>query len=303
VRELLEISDLIVAFDEDTLEPRPVRRDDVVARLDANGQRRAAAYVRGLPAPGGVLDHEACCAILVRAHIELQRLNEEFLQADRVRRLLLPMLDALRAAGVSPPLRVVDIGCGLGYIVRALSAHGRLGRDVELIGCDMNLALIAAARAFADEEALSCEFRAANAFRLDAPAHIYLSNGVVHHLRGDRLVQLFDGHRRASGFIHYDMQASPLAPLGAWIFHRARMREPLARHDGYVSATRAHTSAGLLAAARPATGFTCAAFDRARTFASVIVRPMAAVVGTRPELWPAFVERLGPLHVRLGATA
>src|SRR5262245_49913434 len=151
MRDLLEISDLVVAFDEDTLAPRPVLRDEVVARLAANGQRRAAAYVRGLPASNGVLDHEACCAILVRAHTELQRLNEEFLQADRVRRLLLPMLDGLRAAGIAPPLRVVDIGCGIGYVVRALAAHGRLGRDVELIGCDMNLALIAKARALAEQ--------------------------------------------------------------------------------------------------------------------------------------------------------
>src|SRR5579863_443806 len=134
--EPLEISDLIVDYDVETLERRPVRRDDAVDRLAKNGQRWAARYVSALPAPRGVLDADACDAILLRSHAELQRLSEEFLQADRVRALLLPVLDVLRGAKVPPPYRVVDVGCGLGYLVRALAAHGRLGRDVELLGCD-----------------------------------------------------------------------------------------------------------------------------------------------------------------------
>jgi hypothetical protein len=69
-----------------------------------------------------------------------------------------------------------------------------------------------------------------------------------------------------------------------------------------VSARRAHTSSALLEAARKNTPFTCAAVDEWRSFASVILRPMHAVVGTRAELWMPFVERLGPLASRLGRT-
>ncbi|MFT3772841.1 MAG: class I SAM-dependent methyltransferase [Minicystis sp.] len=301
IRELLEISDLIVDYDPDTLEARPVRRDDVVARLADNGQRRAARYVAALPAAGGILDRAVCEAILLRAHVELQRLSEEFLQADRMRLLLVPLLGALRDMGERPPLRIVDVGCGLGYIVRALAAHGRLGRDVDLIGCDMNPALVHAAQRLAEEESLACDLRLANAFRLDEPAHVYISTGVVHHFRGPALDAFFAGQRGARAFLHSDTQPSPLSPLGAWLFHRARMREPLARHDGVVSARRAHPASTLLAAARAGTGFTAAPFDEARSFASVILRPMHAVVGTRPELWEAFSSRLGPLSARLGA--
>jgi len=113
VTELLEISDVIVDFDAETLTQLPVRQNDAVARLRERGQKRAARYVARLPARDGVLDENVCNGMLIRAHTELQRLNEEFLQADRVRRLLVPMLEVLRAHEKGP-YRVVDIGCGLG---------------------------------------------------------------------------------------------------------------------------------------------------------------------------------------------
>ena len=299
MRELFEISDLIVDYDPETLERRPVRRDDAVARLAGNGQRRAARLVARLPAPAGVLDPAHCDAILLRAHTELQRLSEEFLQADRARRLLLPVLKAMRERAVPGPYRVVDVGCGLGYLVRALAAHGRLGRDVELIGCDMNRGLLEPARALAEEESLACEFRLANAFRLAEPAHVFLSTGVLHHFRGDGLEAFFANQSHAQAFIHYDMQASPVSALGSWIFHRARMREPLAQHDGVVSAVRAHTSRALLAAAGKVPGFTCGDVDGARHLPGAILKPMHALFGVRTELWPAVIARDATLEARM----
>jgi len=298
-RELLEISDVIVDYDVDSLERRPVRQDEVVARLRANGQARAARYVAQLPASDGVLDPATCDQILLRAHTELQRLSEEFLQADRTQLLLKPMLDTLRGAGVTAPYRVVDVGCGLGFLVRALAAHGRLGRDVQLMGCDMNVALVERARALADEEALTCDFRTTNAFKLAEPAHVFLSTGVLHHFRGDGLAKFFSQQRSAYGFIHYDMQQSRLSPLGSWMFHRSRMREPLARHDGVVSAMRAHSMRTLLEAARVSDAFEVADFDGAVGFSGVLARPMHAIVGLRATLWQGFLAALGPQARRL----
>jgi SAM-dependent methyltransferase len=298
--ELLEISDLIVDYDAATLQPRPVSREAVVARLEANGQRSAARIVRRLPASNDILDPEACGAALLRSHIELQRLSEEFLQADRLRDALLPLLRTLRDAGVPAPLRVVDVGCGLGYAIRALAAHGRLGRDVELIGCDMNVTLVENARRFADEESLACDFRVANAFQLAQPAHVFISTGVLHHFRGRGLHAFFAGQRQAQAFIHYDIQCSPLAPVGSWLFHQARMREPLAVHDGVVSARRVHDAETLLTAAREGTGFRCASLDGSRSLLGVIAHPMAATLGARAELWERLEHHLGPLRARLG---
>lgn len=65
--------------------------------------------------------------------------------------------------------------------------------------------------------------------------------------------------------------------LGAWVFHRARMRVALSRHDGNLSARRAHPAAVLLAAVAEGTpGYAaqCMAGQSVRH----VVRP---VIGTK----------------------
>ena len=51
-------------------------------------------------------------------------------------------------------------------------------------------------------------------------------------------------------FAHWDIAPCVWSTVGAWVFHRARMREPVSRHDGVLSARRAHPAETLLAAAR-----------------------------------------------------
>src|SRR5262249_51084782 len=124
-----EISDEIVRFDPGTLARLPVAKADAVAALEAVGDRTSAGYVRSLPDADGFLDDRAVDAALVQAHYEMQRIAEEFEHGQRVSELLRPVLSALRNAGVPPPFKVVDIGCGIGYVVRYLAARGKLGRD------------------------------------------------------------------------------------------------------------------------------------------------------------------------------
>jgi SAM-dependent methyltransferase len=303
--EAPEISDLIVAYDPDTLERRPVRRSDVVAELRRAGREGGARIVAALPARDDVLDAAEIDALLVRVHAELQRLSQEMRQGDRVRLLLAPILDALRASGAPRPLRVVDVGCGPGYVLRWLAARGDLGDDVELIGCDYNRALVEAASAAAREEALRCRFLVANAFTLAEPATVFLSTGVVHHFRGPDLTSFF---RRQAGagagaFLHFDTKPTYLAGLGAWIFHRARMREPLSRHDGVLSAQRAHHGSTLLACAREgAPDLACGLFD-GKVGVFPVTRILQAVVGLRRDLLSALLHHLGPDARRLGAFA
>ncbi len=79
------------------------------------------------------------------------------------------------------------------------------------------------------------------------------------------------------------------------------MREPLSRCDGVASAVRAHPSATLLKAARHFPSLRVAMWDEARSFASVILRPMHAVVGMRTGMIAPFQQELGPLSHRLGS--
>ena len=59
--ELLEISDLVVDFDLETMSRRPVNRAEVVERLNRVGDRGAARIVAAMPVNGGVLDSDVAC--------------------------------------------------------------------------------------------------------------------------------------------------------------------------------------------------------------------------------------------------
>lgn len=233
-------------------------------------------------------------------------------------RLLAPLCQAAREGGVVGRVRVVDIGCGLGYVPRWLAARGALGEGVarrgagpsrapgdaiELVGCDYNRALIAEAGRLAALESLRCRFEAANAFKLDQPAHIFTSTGVIHHFRGADLGRFFAEQlaERPAGFVHCDIKPSWAAPIGAFIFHHARMREPLAKIDGVLSARRAHTGERLVEAARPhAADYRLYLFDAEHETLPVL-KVMQAVIGVREELAAAFEAGLGPLRGRVKA--
>ena len=303
-----ELSDLVIDFDEGTLARRPVSRERVLARLDELGMRGPARLVARWPHARGVLDEAFVDGVLLRSHLELQRLSEEFQQGARVARLLVPALRALREHGVPGPHRVVDVGCGPGYVIRWLAASRArgeldLGNDVELVGCDYNAPFVRAATRFAEAEGLDCRFVTANAFTLAEPATITLSSGVIHHVRGAGLERFLEQQRGTRAFIHTDIKPSWLAPLGAWIFHVARMREPLARHDGVQSAVRAHEGRTLYEATRRACPERATwIFDGAPSPVPIL-SVMQSLVSVAPELEAAFVRGLGPLARRLHTPA
>ncbi len=137
-----EISDAIVSFDPITLERKPVKKSDVLAQFTKLGNHEAVRVVQKIPERDGALDPAAVDKILITSHCEMQRMSEEFQHGRRVSELLKPILDALRSGGVQNPIRIVDIGCGTGFVIRWLSAKGSLGNDVELLGVDFNVALV-----------------------------------------------------------------------------------------------------------------------------------------------------------------
>jgi SAM-dependent methyltransferase len=295
---LLEISDLALACSPagDRL---PVGRDAVVSALRASRDRYGARVARHLPQDAtGALDPAAVDAVLLRSHLQLQRLSEELQQGQRAAELLSPVLAVLRAQGVPRP-RVVDVGCGLGQVLRWLSWHRPLG-EVELIGCDLNQVLVEAATRLAQAEHLDCTFLAQDAFSLAEPADVVISTGFVHHLRGPDLVGALARQRDAAVVVHWDIAPGPLTGLGSLVFHVARMREPLARHDGVVSALRAHSDETLVAAVREALpAHVPALLDPSprRNAMTAVLRP---VLGIRADLVDPLLAALpAPLRRRL----
>lgn len=296
--DLPEISDLIAVYDIETLARKSVSKAAVLTQLKALGQRQAIKVVESLPTNDeDILDPGTIDEMLIRGHREIQRLHEEFHLGYRVLEVLVPMVVALRATKVARPIRVIDVGCGLGFLVRWLAAKGCLGDDVELLGYDFNTALVAESQRLAKLESLRCEFRVGNAFRLNhddthGPT-VFLSTVVLHHFRGNDLVAFFRNQESADAFIHFDIDPSWLAPIGARIFHWARMREPLVKNDGVLSALRAHSGKDLLKAARQGTSGHRVVLFRVGSKVIPITRTIRPVIGVRPPLWDAWREALG----------
>lgn len=294
----LEISDLITAVDPRTGHRLPVRRAEVIRRLRESDDERAAGIVAGLPTDrDGVLDPHAVDHLLISVHTELQRLSEELRIGARLVHLLGPLFTAIRTATGQPgPYRLVDVGCGLGYAVRWLAATNALGADVELVGVDLDAALVGEADRLARAEGLTCRFVHGNAFDLPEAATVYISTGVLHHFRGPDLTEFFQAQAAspAQAFCHFDIAATRLAPIGARVFHRARMRHPLGRHDGVVSARRAHSDETLLRAAT-VPGIRPLLYEP-RGAVNPFCTTLRPVIGVRPHLE-------APLRLALGRAA
>ena len=281
----MEITDLLWPVDGRGA-PVPAVKADVVSALRERGQRGAARIVSAIPAPGGILEPAYVDALGLRVHRELQRLGEELQLGRRVGALLRPVVETVRAGGAGR-VRVVDVGCGLGFVVRAMAASCALGPDVELVGVDLNLALVAEARRLAGREGLACRFACGDAFRPglaveDGACSVVISTGLLHHLPEQGLAEFFAAQARlgVAAFAHWDIAPCLWSTLGAWVFHRARMREAVSRHDGVLSARRAYAAPVLEAAARTgAPGYDIQVLEHSRGHprALDVLRPVVGI--------------------------
>lgn len=78
---------------------------------------------------------------------------------------------------IRPNMRIIDIGCGPGYILR------HLPRGIDYIGFDIDEAYIQhAVEAFGDRGKFYCRYFDSNAAREFASADIVMMNGVLHHI-------------------------------------------------------------------------------------------------------------------------
>jgi len=190
-----EITDLIINHDPATLDRLPVRKHDVLAVFSKFQNQKALAAVLAIPERDGFLDPLAVDRLLLTIHWEMQRLAEEFFHGHRVRQLLDPLISALRAEGFRGPIRIVDVGTGIGYVIRWLAARTSLAaQGVELVGMDLNSTLVREASRLASAESLPCRFIQGDAFSREACAQIYLSTGVIHHFSGNALGDFLRRH-------------------------------------------------------------------------------------------------------------
>jgi len=295
-----EVSDVIVAYDPGTLQRVPIRKQEILQLFQDN--RQAASIVARIPERAGFLDRVAVDRLLVQVHWEMQRLAQEFHHGARILELLKPVIAAIRCHHAQQTLRIVDVGCGIGYAIRWLAAKSQLTEQgVELTGVDLNSTLIAEANRLARSERLPCRFFHGDAFSRQYAGEIYISTGVVHHFRGDMLKEFFcrQNGEGTLAFLHYDFHPWWLAPFGSWFFHILRMRTALARHDGVLSTVRAHSAVTLLEAARGSLpGFACGMYGT-RIWGTPVPRVFHTLLGIRRAFVPDLVSHLGHRRGRL----
>ncbi len=296
-QDAIEISDLIVDVDAATGERRPVLAAQAIEIARRSDDTDAMRQIAAIPCIDGVLDPAVVDDLLIASHAELSRLGQELAQPFRLREMINTVASALRATGYDDPIRVIDLGCGVGYSVRWLARHGGLVPGVEIAGCDLNPALVDEARRLATADGLACSFVTGNALHRSTRATVVVSSGVLHHFRGPALVELFAHHdpETVRAFIHHDI--TPTRPalrwLGAWTFHRARMRRPMSRHDGVVSAMRAHSDQTLVQAAHDGAPWAEVGIYEPVGSRSPLVDVLRPVVGVRPEVLDPFLDALG----------
>lgn len=257
----IEILDVLWDSEMPSGDRLPVNKADARARLTDRDQHRAARLIDPLPERAdGTLEEGPVDQIFLSVHLELARLSEFVHVPQRMAAELKPMVKQLReeAGGT---IRVVDVGCGVGFDTRVLAATGALGPDVEYVGLDFNSLLVDAAARLARAEDIPVRFIHGDALdpslAIDDPARtIMISSGVLHHIGRDSLGGFFERHRElgVAGFAHFDPAPGFWAIAGGWMLHRTRMREAVSRHDGAVSMRRAFTAKELLSIAGESIG-------------------------------------------------
>ena len=137
-------------------------------------------------------------------------------------------------------LRILDVACGGGDTVRAISRLGRReGIDLEVHGCDISDEAVALASAAARAEGLEAHFFQADAIGAPLPGgyHLITTSLFLHHLREPDAEALLRSMAAATldQLLVHDLIRSRLDLLLTWIGTRLLSRSPIVHIDGPLS--------------------------------------------------------------------
>jgi SAM-dependent methyltransferase len=166
---------------------------------------------------------------------------------ERVNRLIFSYRPTLRWLAQFPPLtgsplRIVDVGCGGGDMLRRIDAWARRKRiPVRLTGIDSNPFATRAAREFSGAgsriEWLTC---AAQAYQPEEKIDLIISSLFTHHLADAEIVPFLRWMERTAslGWFINDLRRARLSYYGFKLLANAMRWHRFVRHDGPVSIRR-----------------------------------------------------------------
>lgn len=164
------------------------------------------------------------------------------------------MAQAVRRAG-GRPLRVLDVACGEGDMLRRVHRWGqRTGHELVLTGLDLSEQGIEAARA-ATPDGMGIEYRVGDVFAAPlGDVDVVLSSLFTHHL-GDadvvRFLRLMEDAAGVGWFVN-DLHRHPIAYHGFQALSTLAGWHRFVRHDGPVSVARSFRRADWAALLREA---------------------------------------------------
>ena len=151
-----------------------------------------------------------------------------------------PAIRRLASKLPSQRLRLLDVACGGGDTVRAISRLGRReGLDLEVHGCDISSEAVALASAAAEAEGLEAHFFQADAIGTPLPGgyHLITTSLFLHHLKEADAEALLRSMAAATldQLLVHDLIRSHLDLLLTWAGTRLLSRSPIVRIDGPLS--------------------------------------------------------------------
>ena len=136
-------------------------------------------------------------------------------------------------------MRVLDLACGSGDIVRALARRARRqGIVLDIAGCDVSPRAVQVARAGG-----SAEFFVSDVLGDGFPGgyDVYLSSLFMHHLRDDNAVELLRRMATGRAFLLSDLRRTRIGYLLARCGTPFITRSPVVRNDAPVSVHNAYS--------------------------------------------------------------
>jgi len=138
-------------------------------------------------------------------------------------------------------LRVVDVGCGGGDLLRRVDAWARRrGVAVKLVGVDLNPYAARAARELTCPK-MGIEWVTGDAFSYDADVDVVISSLLTHHLEGDEVVRFLEwmeAKARRGWFVN-DLCREAIPYYAFGLLAKVARWHRFVRHDGPVSFRRA----------------------------------------------------------------
>jgi len=154
---------------------------------------------------------------------------------------------ALRDAPQSEPLTLLDVGCGYGDLLRAISHWARQhDLPLHLVGVDLSKETVRIAQS-ATNARDGIEYHAVDIFDFqpDRPIDFVISSLLAHHF-GDALIVAFlrwmEMTARKGWFI-YDLQRHPVPYHFIGLMRLVTQLHPMVIHDGRISVSRSLTRA------------------------------------------------------------